>query len=457
MMFQDWIFLPFFLVSYAVYLALKNTRFRNLWIVIISYAFYAFWNPIYLIMITYALTVDFFMTWLMDGSKRKRLWLTISLVNDVGLLGFFLYAGFVVENINLLLEKIGSANEVPSPGLLMSVGLSFYLFKSISYVMDCYRGDIDRERNYITYAAFISFFPLLVAGPIERAGNLLAQLKGKIRVSALEINEGISLFVMGLFKKVVMADGLAVYVKSIYDKPAEQQAPALLLATFAFAWQIYFDFSGYSDMARGVARMFGFKIMLNFNNPYLATGLSDFWARWHISLSAWFRDYVYIPLGGNRKGEARTYFNLFLTMVVSGLWHGAAWTFIVWGAVHGLGLGLTKTLEQSTFYKEKVPRLVKQVFCFLIVSFAWIFFRANTWDDACLIIKRIFTSGISDPSFPLIILALILPIWLYQFIYESRAKRILQFAPLKIALVILMILYMVVFAGEGQPFTYAAF
>ncbi|MCK5850417.1 MAG: MBOAT family protein, partial [Kiritimatiellae bacterium] len=252
-------------------------------------------------------------------------------------------------------------------------------------------------------------------------------------------------------------DGLAVYVNNVYDNPSAHQSPALLLATFAFAWQIYFDFSGYSDMARGVARMFGFKIMLNFNNPYLATGLSDFWQRWHISLSAWFRDYVYIPLGGNRKGNARTYFNLFLTMVVSGLWHGAAWTFIIWGAVHGLGVGLTRGLEQSVFYKEKVPRLAKQVLCFLIVSFAWIFFKAKTWDDACLIINRIFTSGISDPSFPLIILALILPIWLYQFVYESRARQILQFVPLKVALVVLMILYMAVFSGSAQPFTYDAF
>jgi len=396
-------------------------------------------------------------TRLMDGTQRKRLWLVISLLNDMGLLCFFKYSAFVVENMNLLIARTGSGYEVPSPGVLLPIGLSFYLFKSVGYVMDCYRGDIDREKNFVTYAAFVSFFPLLVAGPIERAGNLLTQLREKHRLTREDFSDGLSLFVTGLFKKLVIADGLAGYVNGIYDAPGSHNALALILATFAFAWQIYADFSGYSDMARGVARLFGFKIMLNFNHPYLATGLGDFWQRWHISLSCWFRDYVYIPLGGNRKGEARTYTHLFFTMVISGLWHGAAWTYIIWGAVHGLGAGLTRALERSEFYKGKVPRLVKQVFTFLIVAFAWIFFKAKTFGDACLIVKRIFTSGISDPMFPVLMLGMIAFMAVYQFMFESRARRLLELVPVRVALVILMILFMAIFSGSGQPFAYEAF
>ena len=216
-------------------------------------------------------------------------------------------------------------------------------------------------------------------------------------VSRHYIAYGIYLFVVGLFKKVALADYLKLYVDRIYDSPEQFQSPALILATFLFAWQIYFDFSGYTDMARGIARTMGFRLMLNFNNPYLATGLADFWSRWHISLSSWFKDYLYIPLGGNRKGRFNTYRNMFLTMVISGLWHGAAWTFVIWGVVHALGRFLTRELEQTEFYIQKVPKLAKQLFVFCFVGFAWIFFRADSINDAWLILKRIFTSGFSNP------------------------------------------------------------
>ncbi|MHC4284714.1 MAG: MBOAT family O-acyltransferase [Planctomycetota bacterium] len=317
---------------------------------------------------------------------------------------------------------------------------------------------MDRERSLIRYATFVSLFPRLLAGPIERAKNLLPQLHKKASISMQDVSDGLSLFIVGLFKKVALADYLALYVDNIYSTPDRFQSPALILATFMFCWQIYFDFSGYTDMARGVARMMGFRLMLNFNNPYLATSLGDFWSRWHISLSSWFKDYVYIPLGGNRRGSFNTYRNMFLTMVISGLWHGAAWTFIIWGAVHALGRFCTRELESTPFYREKVPKIVKQIFVFVFVTFAWIFFRAESIGDAWIIISRIFTSGFTDPRCPLLALALIVAVWFYQYVYESGFKWLLELRAVRLSVIILMILYLALFASSSQqPFIYLQF
>lgn len=458
MQFHTWLFLPFFLIAYAVFLAVKNTRFRNLWIVVASYFFYGWWSPLYLILIAYSTVVDYVALALMERSRRKTLWAALSIAHSLLLLGFFKYGVFVTENLNLLLDRVGSPYKLTTPGYLLPIGLSFYIFKSISYIIDCYRARVTRERSFIRHAAFVSFFPILVAGPIERAANLLPQFAHAPNIRGRDISEGLSLFIVGLFKKLALADALALYVNKVYAMPQQYQSPALVLATFAFAWQIYFDFSGYTDMARGLAGAMGFRIMLNFDNPYLATGIGDFWRRWHISLSTWFRDYLYIPLGGNRKGKFATYRNLFITMVVSGLWHGAAWTFVIWGALHAIGMMLTRELERGSFYKERFPKIAKQLLVFSFVTFAWIFFRADSWDTACLIVRRIFTSGFSDPAFPIFFLILIAAVWLYQFVYESRARWILTPAPVRIAMVTLMVLYLTVFAGSaGQAFIYNQF
>jgi len=386
------------------------------------------------------------------------MWLIVSVVNNVGLLGFFKYAGFIVDNLNALLGSLDIGYEIAPPGLLLPVGISFYIFQSMSYTIDFYRGNIPREKSFVKYAAFVSLFPRLLMGPIERAKNLLPQLNQTPAVTWSDIADGLSLFVVGLFKKVALADYLKLYVDRIYDSPEQFQSPALILATFLFAWQIYFDFSGYTDMARGIARTMGFRLMLNFKNPYLATGLGDFWSRWHISLSSWFKDYLYIPLGGNRKGRFNTYRNMFLTMIISGLWHGAAWTFVIWGLVHAIGRFMTREMERTEFYKEKVPKLVKQLFVFCFVCFAWIFFRAESIQDAWLIIKRIFTSGFANPYCPILALVLIFAAWLYQFMYESRIKRLLELKPVRITIVVLMIFYLAVFAPSSeQAFIYMRF
>ncbi|MCP4263365.1 MAG: MBOAT family protein [Planctomycetes bacterium] len=458
MLFHTWPFALFFIIVYPAYLALKNTRLRFPWLLATSYFFYACFNPLYLILISYSTLLDYIVVMRMEKSTRRKMWLSISVINNLGLLGFFKYGLFVTDNINLLLSSFKIPFVLASPGILLPVGISFYIFQSMSYTIDYYRGNIERETSFIKYATFVSLFPRFLMGPMERAKNLLPQFHKPPSVSIQDVTDGISLFVVGFFKKVALADYLAMYVDKVYDAPEQFHAPALILATFLYAWQIYFDFSGYTDMARGVARMMGFRLMLNFNNPYLATGLGDFWSRWHISLSSWFRDYVYIPLGGNRKGRFNTYRNMFLTLVISGLWHGAAWTFVIWGAVHALGYSCTRELEKTAFYKDKVPKIAKQLLVFIFVSFAWIFFRAETISDAWTIVARMFSSGLGNPYCPLLALVLIVAVWLYQFAYESRIRWVLELRFVRIGIVLLLVFYLVVFAPTSdKAFIYLQF
>ncbi len=449
MLFQTWTFAAFFLLFYPIYLAVKNTRLRLPWLLAASYVFYGWWNPLYLLLLLYATTTDYLAVVAMSRSRRKAPWLALSIINDLGLLGFFKYGDFVAQNLNLLLSSLHVPYEIPSPGILLPVGISFFVFQSMTYTIDYYRGNVAREPNFLRYAAFVAMFPQLLSGPIERARNILPQLRQAPAISRQDVADGLSLFIVGLFKKVALADYLALYVDRIYGSPGQFEAPALLLASCAYAWQIYFDFSGYTDIARGAARMLGVRLMLNFNNPYLADGLGDFWKRWHISLSTWFKDYVYIPLGGNRRGELVTYRNMCLTMVISGLWHGAMWTFVIWGALHALGRVITRALESSPFYRDRVPRPAKQLMTFGFVTFAWIFFRAESFADARLIVSRIAEFGLSDPNCPSLLLALVFAVWAYQFAYESRLRNLLGLAPVRVAVVVLMVFYMAIFAMPG--------
>ena len=459
MLFHTWTFALFFLVVYGVYLAVRNTRLKLPWLLAASYCFYGWWNPLYLILILWATGADYLAVAAMARRPRwKKLWLALAVVNDLGLLGFFKYGRFVAESINAALAWLGVGYSIPPPDVLLPVGISFFVFQSLSYSIDFYRGQVEREPSFIRYATFVSLFPQLVAGPIERARNLLPQLREKPRITGRDVADGLSLFVVGLFKKVALADYLGLYVDKVYGAPARFGAPALLLATFCFAWQIYFDFSGYTDMARGVGRMLGIRLMLNFNNPYLATGLGDFWRRWHISLSTWFRDYVYIPLGGNRRGAFRTYVNMCITMLVSGLWHGASWTFVAWGALHALGRVLTRRLETTAFYRERVPTVVKRLWVFGFVMLAWVFFRAESFGDAWLILGRIAAFAVGDPACPVLALGLIAAVWAYQLAHESRLRPLLALAPVRIGLVVAMMVYLAVFGSSGtQPFIYFQF
>lgn len=397
--------------------------------------------------------------------SSRRIWLFISVFNNLALLLFFKYAGFLVQNVNAALQQLHVAAALPEPATLMPygftyllpVGISFFTFQSLSYTIDFYLGNVGRERNFLRFATFVCFFPQLMAGPIERAKHLLPQFQKFPEIRLRNFTDGASLFLVGLFKKLALANYLSCYVDRVYENPAAFDAPALLTATFAFAWQIYFDFSGYTDMARGVAKVMGFNLILNFRNPYLSTGIGDFWTRWHISLSSWFRDYVYIPLGGNRGGALLTYRNLLVTFIVSGIWHGASWTFLVWGLLHGAAMVGMRGLERSDFYSRRVPKFAKQAGVFLFVCFAWIFFRAASLGDALLIVRRIFTAPWRDPQAPALMLLLVGLVWLYEALYESGWRRHLQRAPVRVAAAVLMLLYVLLFSSGGGTFIYFQF
>lgn len=412
-----------------------------------------------------ALAFLFFMMAVGAFFASRRVWLLVSIVNNLALLLFFKYALFVVENCNLLLTRWHFNFALPDPATLMPfgaayllpVGISFFTFQSLSYTIDFYLGRMHRERSFLRFATFVCFFPQLLAGPIERAAKLLPQFQRFPVIRVSDVTDGLSLILVGLFKKLALANYLSYYVERVYDNPKGFGAPALIVATFAFAWQIFFDFSGYTDMARGIARALGFNLMLNFNNPYLATGLGEFWGRWHISLSSWFRDYVYIPLGGNKEGAFKTYRNLFITFFISGIWHGAAWTFVIWGLLHAFGVMVTRELERSRVYREKVPRLVKQLGVFAFVCFAWIFFRANSLTDALLIVNRIFTADWADPQVPALMLGIVGLVWLYQFAYESNLRTVLQTGLVRVACAVFMICYLVVCSSGGGAFIYFQF
>ena len=459
MLFHTWTFLIYFAIVYPVFLAVRNTPLRTPWLFLASYTFYGWWDPRYLLLISYSTFVDFMVVRCMQRGGNKKVWLLISVVNNFGMLGFFKYAGFAVDNINAMLAWSQAGYAITMPEVTLPVGISFFVFQSMSYTIDYYRGQVEPARNFFQYTTFVSFFPQLVAGPIERASNLLPQLSAKSIITRQNISDGLSLFVVGMFKKVVMADYLALYVDKVYAAPESFDAPALALATVAFGWQIYFDFSGYTDMARGIASMMGFRLMLNFRNPYLAVDLGDFWSRWHISLSTWFRDYVYIPLGGGRGSVFTTYRNILLTMLLSGFWHGAAWNFIAWGALHAAGRMLTRELERTPLYRDRVPTLVKQALVFVFVTFTWIFFRADGVGEAWMIVMRLFTaSWSSNPQFPIMALALILAVWGYEYIFESKARPLLEFAAVRVVAVVFMMLCVAFFAGSGeQAFIYFQF
>ncbi len=466
MLFHTWAFALFFLIVYAVYVPTRGTRFSVWWLWAASYVFYGWWNWYYLALIVYSTTIDWYCVRRMARGGRRRFWLFISLAANLGLLGFFKYSTFLVGNLNHVLELAGAARRLPLPQdllpegwtFVLPVGISFFVFQSLSYTIDFYRGNVEEEPSLLRYATFVALFPQLVAGPIERARNLLGQLYGKREITVNHVTDGLSLFLVGLFKKVAIADFLAAYVDQVYAVPDLFNGPALAMATFAFGWQIYCDFSGYTDMARGIARMMGFNLMLNFNNPYLATGLGEFWQRWHISLSTWFRDYVYIPLGGNRGGPLRTYVNMFLTMIISGVWHGAAWTFVIWGFLHAVGRVLTRELERTRFYSERVPRLAKQLGVFVFVSLTWVFFRAASLGDAVTILRRIVSTPWTDPQFPALGYVLCFGLWGCEFAFESRFRRFLESGLARVLMAAGMVLYLLLFtSSRGQAFIYFQF
>ena len=391
MLFNSVEYFVFFGVVALLHFVLPQ-RWRWILLLVASYAFYMSWNPAYIVLIGGSTLVDYFVGLRLGKTQirsQRRALLLCSLVANLGLLFTFKYWNFFQSSFVEVAGWLGVSVQPSVLHVLLPVGISFYTFQTLSYTIDVYRERIPPERHLGRFALFVSFFPQLVAGPIERASRLLPQIELEKRFDRERVSSGLQLILWGLFKKVVIADRLAIYVDQVYGDVGSQDATAYLLATYAFAFQIYCDFSGYTDMALGSAKVLGFDLMQNFRRPYFATTLQDFWRRWHISLSTWLRDYLYIPLGGNRLGLPRTYANLLITMLLGGLWHGAAWNFVIWGGIHGLllaGSRYSLPWRDSLYANFRVPGWLRDGFRMLItfhlVCFAWVFFRASSASDA---------------------------------------------------------------------------
>ncbi len=401
MLFNSLEFIIFFPIVVAAYFALKP-RYRWILLLIASYYFYMCWNYKYIVLIMFSTVVDYFAGILMyrlEKQKFRKLLLLASLGTNLGLLFFFKYFNFFGDSVNAIFERFNIFLKVPAYDFLLPVGISFYTFQTLSYTIDIYRRKQKPEYHFGRFALFVSFFPQLVAGPIERSVNLIPQFRQDFKFEYERVKEGILMMVWGFFKKVIIADRLAEYVNLVYNNPTQYHGLQDAIATLFFSFQIYCDFSGYSDIAIGAALIMGYRLMTNFNRPYFASSIREFWKRWHISLSTWFRDYVYISMGGNRVVKWRYYYNLFITFLVSGLWHGAEWTFVIWGALHGFYLIFaiwTAKIRENANRRagiSKFPGLYNftQIFVtFVLVYFSWIFFRANNTHDAFLIIGNMF-------------------------------------------------------------------
>ena len=399
MLFNSIDFLVFFPIVVSAYFLLPD-RFRWMLLLIASYFFYMYWNPRYAILIALSTLVDFATAIQIGGAERKpvrRAWLFVSLAGNLGLLFTFKYLEFFSANLDRFFESLAMPQRVPELDLLLPVGISFYTFQTLSYTIDVYRGDREPTRHLGKFALYVSFFPQLVAGPIERSTRLLPQFFEKHTFTLTRVRSGLVLMAWGFFKKLVIADRLAIYVAEVYNGDTQYTGFTILVATYAFTIQIFCDFSGYSDIAIGAARVLGYDLMRNFDRPYYSRSIAEHWRRWHISLSTWMRDYIYIPLGGSRVGVRRLYVNMMITFIISGLWHGANWTFVIWGALHG-GYIVTSMMTQNVRDRvagmfrltpeSRVRHVMQILITFHLIVFAFIIFRADDIEHALSLMMR---------------------------------------------------------------------
>lgn len=406
MLFNSIDFLVFFPIVVSIFFVIPS-KLRCAWLLVASYYFYMSWNPKYALLIALSTVITYLSGILIERCAKaghKKLVVAGSLISNLMILAVFKYVNFGLHTIGIFLNSFGIQFTEKKLDLLLPVGISFYTFQALSYTLDVYREKITAEKNIVRYALFVSFFPQLVAGPIERSGNLLRQIQAVDKAKLWNysrIKEGILLMLWGLFQKLVIADRAAILVNQVYYNYLDYGFLEITIATILFAFRIYCDFGGYTNIARGAARVMGFELMQNFRQPYLACNIKDFWKRWHISLTSWFTDYLYIPLGGNRKGDLRKYVNIMIVFAVSGLWHGASWNFIVWGVLHGLyqvignivmrvkeKIAITPLCSEMSFSR----RLGKRIVTFCLVDFAWIFFAAYSLNHAVSLLGQMFVT-----------------------------------------------------------------
>ncbi len=455
---------------YGLYRALPH-RGQNVLLLISSYFFYGWWDWRFLSLIFISTVVDYWAGLAMErageNERRRRIILWVSVATNLGILGFFKYFNFFADSLVSLLQVFGVEAPVRHLNIILPVGISFYTFQIMSYTLDIYRRQLKPTRNFLNFAAFVSFFPQLVAGPIERAAKLLPQIEQPRTITRGDMESGAWLVVWGLFKKCVVADNLAALVDGVFGAETATGAAALL-ALYAFAFHIYCDFSGYSDIARGLSRWMGIELMLNFNNPYFAVNPKEFWARWHISLSSWLRDYLYISLGGNRRGKGRRYVNLALTMLLGGLWHGAAWTFVVWGAFHGLLLVVYHAWAARFAPKGGADSgrgvWLRRILLFHLVCLGWLFFRADSLGQAGFLLQQLFTAfewNIQATNMLVSLVLLCLPLWLVQGL-QVRTGRLtapmeLSLAPRAALFAVMILMFAALGHTGGGAFIYFQF
>jgi len=427
MLFNSFHFVFFFFIVTSLYFTIPHP-WRWLLLLASSCYFYMAFVPIYILILGFTIIIDYFAGIYIENAegKRRKLFLIFSLIANIGVLAVFKYYNFINTNLSFLLHGFALENPIPYLSILLPIGLSFHTFQAMSYTIEVYRGHQKAERHFGIYSLYVMFYPQLVAGPIERPQNLLHQFREPHEFDYDRVVGGLKLMLWGIFKKLVIADRLSIYVNATYNNADQHNGTTLLLATIFFAFQIYCDFSGYSDIAIGSAKVMGFKLMTNFNRPYFARNISEFWKRWHISLSTWFKDYLYISLGGNKVSVPRWYFNLFFVFLVSGLWHGANWTYIIWGALNGFYLvfaimtqGVRNKINDITgiHHLPKFHHALQILTTFALSCFAWVFFRANNVNDAFTIIGKIFT--LPGPLF-----------------YESASELIYPFASILLLLAV---------------------
>jgi alginate O-acetyltransferase complex protein AlgI len=460
------IFLPIVFILYWL-VTNKNLKLQNFLIVAASYLFYGWWDWRFLSLILFSTIVDYFIGQKLrieENQRKRKFLLWTSILVNLGFLGFFKYYNFFLDSFINAFSFFGTEIKANSLNIILPVGISFYTFQTLSYSIDVYKRKLEPTKDFIAFAAFVSFFPQLVAGPIERAKNLLPQFYVKRTFTYELFSEGVKLIIVGFFMKLVVADRAAIYVNAVYNNVDNHDGLSFIAATVFFAFQIYGDFAGYSLIAIGTARLFGFNLMTNFNRPYFATSIGDFWKRWHISLSTWFRDYLYIPLGGNKVIYPRWLFNIFITFLVSGLWHGANWTFVIWGALNGIYL-----IIEAVLIKSDKKNIVNVFTTFVLICFSWIFFRANNVDEAFYILKTILSNpgklyipGGADVVAP-VFAAIAIAILLVAEIKKEYFNKVFTISENKYAIVrwafysgiIFMILYMGVF--NSSQFIYFQF
>ncbi len=469
------IFLPIVFVLYW-FVTSKSLRIQNVLLLVASYFFYSCWDWRFLFLLMFSTVLDYYTGLKMQDAVRqkiKKIWFWLSIVINLGFLGVFKYYNFFAESFAEALSHLGFHIDPFTLSIILPVGISFYTFHGLSYVIDIYKDRIHAERNFVDYAVFVSFFPLLVAGPIERATHLLPQIKKHRTFDATKAADGLRQILWGLFKKIVIADNCAIYANEIFNNSADYAGSTLLLGAILFTFQIYGDFSGYSDIALGTARLFGIELLRNFAFPYFSRDIAEFWRRWHISLSTWFRDYIYIPLGGSKGGIRMKVRNTFIIFIISGFWHGANWTFIVWGALNAFYFLPLLLTNKNRSNLEIVgsggsPITIRDIFniitTFGLTVIAWVFFRAESIEHALLYLRRVFSfSLLKFPQvFPIVTLIIITIFIAIEWFgrkdkYAIESMGIHWKRPLRYTFYYALIFAVFWFAGEEQEFIYFQF